>query len=188
MTSKNRPIGLVPIGEVPEITSKAVAAHIVGYLKLDADILPPLEHPAYAYDEKRHQYDAGVILRRIASEPFQHYAKIVCILDVDIFVPIFSYVFGEAKQNGKVALVSLYRLKKNSDGSTPSVSLLLERAGKVALHELCHLYDLHHCMDRRCLMHFSGELEDLDQTPLYLCRYCTLYFRDALEKVTIHPS
>ena len=184
MTLKKRPIGLLPVGEIPEIASKALAAHILGYLRLDSDILPPLVHPAYAYDEKRLQYDAGIILKGMKSEPFQNYTKIVCILDVDIFVPIFSYVFGEAQQKGKFALVSLYRLKKNSDGSTPPLSLLLERAGKVALHELCHLYDLHHCMDRRCLMHFSGELEDLDKTPLYLCRYCTLYFRDALEKAT----
>ena len=188
MTSKKRPIGLVPVGEVPEITSKAIAAHILGYLQLDADILPPLGHPAYAYDEKRLQYDAGIILKRMESEPFQNYSKIVCILDVDIFVPIFAYVFGEAKQKGKFALVSQYRLKKNSDGSPPPVSLLLERAGKVALHELGHLYDLHHCMDERCLMHFSGELEDLDKTPLYFCRYCTLYFRDSLEKITTQPS
>jgi archaemetzincin len=185
MTLKKSPIGLIPIGDVPEITAKAIAAHILGYLKLDSDILPPLEHPAYAYDEKRLQYDAGIILKEIESKPFQNYTKIVCILDLDIFVPIFAYVFGEAKQKGRFALVSLYRLKTNSDGSTPPVSHLLERAGKVALHELGHLYDLHHCMDKRCLMHFSGELEDLDKTPLYFCRYCSLYLRDALKKLTI---
>jgi predicted Zn-dependent protease len=37
-------------------------------------------------------------------------------------------------------------------------------------------------MDALCLMHFSGGLEDLDQTPLYLCRYCSLYLRDALSR------
>jgi len=181
MTTEKPRIGLLPMGKVPEMTSKTIAAHILGYLDLDVDILPSQEHPAYAHDQKRLQYDAGAILKAIESEPFQDYAKIVGILEVDIFVPILTHVFGEARQGGRCALVSVYRLKRNSDGSTPPMSLTLERAAKVALHELGHLFNLHHCMDRRCLMHFSGQLEDLDKTPLFFCRYCSVFLRDALQ-------
>ena len=176
---------MVPIGEVPQVTSKSIAAHIIGYLDLDVDILPALEHPEYAQDQKRLQYNAGVILKAMESEPFQDHAKVIGVLDVDLFVPILTHVFGEAKQGGRCALVSLYRLKKNADGSTAPLSLQLERAAKVALHELGHLFDLHHCMDERCLMHFSGGLEDLDMTPLYFCRYCSVFLRDALQKLPI---
>ena len=92
MTSEKIRIGLVPIGEVPEITSKTIAAHIFGYLNLHVDILLPLEHPAYAYDKKRLQYNACMILKAMESKPFYHYAKVIGILDVDIFVPIFTHV------------------------------------------------------------------------------------------------
>jgi archaemetzincin len=183
MRSKKRRIGVVPVGEVPEITSKAVAAHILGYLNLNTDVLSPLEHPTYAQDEKRLQYDAGAILQAFESMPFHDYEKVIAVLEVDLFVPIFTHVFGEARQGGKYALISLHRLKRNLDGSTPPMSLVLERASKVAIHELGHLYNLHHCMDRGCLMHFSGELEDLDKTPLYFCRYCWVYLRDAVTAV-----
>ena len=182
MTSGKPRIGLLPMGDVPEMTSKSIAAHILGYLNLDVDILPSLENPEYAHNLKRLQYDAGAILKAIESEPFQDYAKIVAILDVDIFVPILTYVFGEARQGGRCALVSVHRLRRNSDGSSPPLSTVLERAAKVAIHELGHLFNLHHCTDRRCLMHFSGHLEDLDQTPLFFCRYCSVFFRDALQK------
>lgn len=185
MTSERISIGLVPIGEVSEITSKSIAAHIVGYLHLDVDILPALAHPAYAHNQKRIQYDAGAILKAIESEPFRNHAKIIGVLDVDLFVPILTHVFGEAKQGGRCALVSVHRLKKNSDGSTAPLSVQLERAAKVALHEFGHLLDLHHCMDERCLMHFSGDLEDLDKTPLYFCRYCSVFLGDALQKLPI---
>jgi archaemetzincin len=144
------------------------------------DILPPLKHPAYAHDQKRLQYDAGTILKAIESKPFRDHAKVIGVLDLDIFVPILTHVFGEAKQGGRCGLVSVYRLKKNLDGSIPPTPVLLERAAKVALHELGHLLDLHHCMDARCLMHFSGDLEDLDKTPLYFCRYCSVFLGDAL--------
>ena len=99
--------------------------------------------------------------------------------DLDIFAPILTYVFGEAKQGGKYALVSLYRLKKNPDGSGLPQSHLLERVAKVALHELGHLFNLIHCMDERCLMHFSGRLQDLDRASLYFCSYCSVYIREA---------
>lgn len=175
-------IGVVPIGHVPELTAKAIAAHIFGYLNLEAVILPSLEHPDYAHDEKRLQYNAAAILKALKSRGFHDYCKVVGVLDADIFVPIFTHVFGEARQGGKYALVSLYRLKKDPDGSTPSMSLLLERAAKVALHESGHLFDLFHCMDERCLMHFSGGLQDLDQTPLFFCNYCSASLREALRR------
>ena len=171
---------MVPIGEVSQIASKSIAAHIIGYLDLDVDILPALEHPEYAQDQKRLQYNAGVILKAMESEPFQDHAKVIGVLDVDLFVPILTHVFGEAKQGGRCALVSLYRLKKNADGSTAPLSLQLERAAKVALHELGHLFELFHCERKRCLMHFSGSIEELDEQPFYLCSYCSVYLQDKL--------
>jgi len=180
MSLTKKLIGVVPVGEVPEIVSQAISAHIQGYLNLEAEIIPPLEYPEYAFDKGRLQYDAGLIINAFESMHFPNYEKVIGVLDVDLFVPVFTHVFGEARQGGTYALVSLYRLKKISDGSSSDISVQLERAAKVALHELGHLFDLHHCMDERCLMHFSGGLEDLDRAPLYFCRYCSIYFRDAL--------
>ena len=180
MSSGSKPIGVVPVGEVCELTVKSIAAHILGYLYIDALILPPMEHPVYAYEEKRHQYDAGAIITFLESLPFPQCDKIIGVVDLDLFIPIFTHVFGEARQGNRVAVISLYRLKPPSSPSQARLSLQMERAAKVALHELGHLYDLHHCMDTLCLMHFSGGLEDLDQTPLYLCRYCSIYLQDAL--------
>jgi archaemetzincin len=147
---------------------------------MDTEIAQPLEHPEYAFDKRRLQYNAGTILKVFESIPFYDYEKVVGVIDVDLFVPILTHVFGEARQGGRHALVSLFRLKRNADGSTPSKPLFLERAAKVALHELGHLFNLTHCMDQRCLMHFSGGLQDLDKAPLYFCRYCSVYLRDAL--------
>ena len=171
---------MVSMGEVPDIVPKSIAAHISGYLDLSATILSPLAHPTYAFDKNRLQYNVGAILKELEPVVFKGVDKVVCVLSVDLFVPLFTHVYGEARQGGKVALVSLFRLKDFQDDSTPPSASVLERTAKVALHELCHLYDLHHCDDTQCLMHFSGVLEDLEQTPLYFCRYCSRFFRDAL--------
>jgi archaemetzincin len=144
-----------------------------------------MAHPEYAYDEKRLQYNAGLLLKTLASEVSQDYDKVLGVLDVDLFVPILTYVFGEAQQGGRCAIVSIFRFRRNPDRSASPSSLLLERSAKVAMHEVGHLLDLGHCMDEKCLMHFSGGLEDVDKAPLYFCRYCTVYLRDALRKTAV---
>jgi len=112
MASKKRGIGLVPIEEIPWITSKSIAAYIMGYLNLNADILPPLSPPHYALDKKRLQYNAAAIIKTIESQVPQDFEKVLGILDVDIFVPILTHVFDEAQQGGRCGVISLYRLKK----------------------------------------------------------------------------
>lgn len=182
MEKSNR-IGVLAVGEVPEIVPKVIAAHISGYLNLHATVLPAIEHPFYALDRERLQYNVAAILKELEPMPFKGVSKVVGVLSVDLFVPLFTHVFGEARQGGKVALVSLFRLRQGLPENAPPSSEVLERTAKVALHELCHLYNLHHCDDRNCLMHFSGNLEDVDTMPFYFCRYCSKYFRDAVSRL-----
>ena len=188
MRSQKKPVGVVSLGDVPEIALKVIAAHITGYYKLPVQILPPLGHPDYAFDERRFQYDVGIILKAFESIKFKDHDKVIGVLNLDLFVPIFTYVFSEAKQGGKFALISLFRLGKNPDGSPSPSSLIFERAAKVALHELGHLFNLLHCQEKKCLMNFSGGVEDLDNTPIYLCRYCSTYFKDRLVRLNFLGS
>lgn len=177
------PIGVAPVGEVPETPLKVIAAHISGYLNLNAEVIAPIENPNHAFDKNRFQYDAGKILSHFESIRFYEFEKIVAVFSDDLFIPIFSHVFGEARLGGKYALVSLFRLDKQPDGSTSPTAKIYERAAKVALHEIGHLFHLEHCDDNRCLMHFTGGLESLDEISLYFCRYCNTYLQDVLPLV-----
>jgi archaemetzincin len=87
-------------------------------------------------------------------------------------MPLFTHVFGEARQNGRAAIVSLYRLGTDPGGPAAIDERVLERMAKIALHELGHLLNLLHCDDDCCLMHFSGDLEVLDRITFNFCRYC----------------
>ena len=182
MFVKKRILGVVPVGEAPRLAAKVIAAHITGYLHLGAEVLSARNQPVAAYDERRFQYNAGALLKVFEAISFGNYEKVVAVMNVDLFVPIMSHVFGEARQGGKIALVSLFRLHTEMDGSTSSSSLTYERAAKVALHEVGHLYNLVHCEDHRCLMHFAGQVKQLDETPPYFCRYCSTFFEHALKK------
>lgn len=170
---------ILPIGPIPEIISKSVAAHIQAYLNLETDIRPPLPAPTYAFDRKRLQYNAAGIIESIEQEALKHRTKILGIVEVDLFIPVFTHVLGEARQGGEAAVISIYRLPEDAGKKGPPSPLTLERTAKIALHEASHLFNLSHCPDEKCLMHFSGSLEDLDRLSFAFCRYCSAYLRDS---------
>jgi archaemetzincin len=68
--------------------------------------------------------------------------------------------------------VSLCRLAQNRGPGAAPQPTVLERCAKVALHELGHLFGIVHCPDPLCVMHISGDVQELDQRRLALCRYC----------------
>jgi len=167
-------VAVMPFGSAPLIAAKVIAAHISGYLDLEAEVLPCVKIPPAALDEKRLQYNAAALIHAIESMPLDDYFKILALFDVDLFIPLFTHVFGEARQNGRVALISLFRLQTNPKGSSPSTERVFERIAKIGLHELGHLLDVLHCDDDRCLMHFCGDVDALDRIDLNFCRYCRL--------------
>ncbi len=179
MESTVKRIGIVPLGELTPLIPKIVAAHIESYLHLEADILPAEDLPTAAYSRQHLQYDAGKLIALLESRPPTNYKKNIALLSADLYVPIFSHVFGESRQGGVWALASVFRLEKQKNGSFPAAETFYERTAKVALHEIGHLFCLVHCDDPLCLMHFSGGLSDLDRTPLQFCRYCGQYLREA---------
>jgi len=182
MSLKKGCIALVPVGKVPETALRIVVAQILAHFNLPADILSPLENPEYAFDMRRQQYNAGTIIKTLESMPFKQYGKVLAMLNVDIFIPIFTHVLGEAQEGGKYALASMFRLRKGPDGYNPSMSKILERLAKVALHELGHLFEVVHCADDKCIMHFSGNLQDLDAINLNFCSYCSKYLAESTQK------
>ena len=170
------------MGDIPELVPKIVAAHVEAYLHIPADILPSEDLPEAAYSRRRLQYDAGKWIALLESRPPTGHLKKVAVVSADLFVPVFSFVFGESRQGGGWALTSVFRLGKQENGTIPAEEILYERTAKVSLHEIGHLLRLVHCDDPLCLMHFSGNLSDLDRTPLQFCRYCAVYVREAIEK------
>lgn len=178
-------VAVLPVGTTRPLAARVVAAHISGYLDLSADVLDPAALPMHALDARRLQYDAGILMQTLAgSRSDTPHFKTIALLDVDLFIPLFTHVFGEARQNGDMALVSLYRLAAPTDGVAPAPDAVLARCAKIALHELGHLLNLLHCSDPQCLMHFSDSLGVLDRLPFNFCRYCrrSLHRRLARER------
>lgn len=76
------------------------------------------------------------------------------VADVDLYTHSLNFVFGEADPVNRIAVISITRLKPSFYGLQDNDDLILKRAGKEAVHELGHVFDLGHCNQPRCVMFF----------------------------------
>lgn len=124
------------------------------------------------YDPVRRQYDANQILKYLGSLPNDGIIKTIGLFRVDLFIPILTYIFGQAIFKGDTGLVSVYRLRNEQYGLKADDELLLERLVKVVIHELGHSFGLIHCHAPSCVMRSSTYVEDVDQKSFRFCSNC----------------
>jgi archaemetzincin len=147
-----------------------------------AHILPltALPDPAHAFDMGRAQYSSTVILRDVLGKKPPGAAKIVAITERDLFIPMLTFVFGQAQIDGAAAVVSLARLRTEYYGGEPDSALLVERALKEVVHETGHTFGLTHCHNTSCPMSLSNTVEQVDGKGKDLCVSCSLLLADRL--------
>jgi len=125
-----------------------------------------------AFDFSRHQYNSSALIGNAFDHCTRLDGKILCVTSLDLFVPVLTYVFGEAQLNGKVAVVSTFRLDETLYGFPANASLLQHRLYKEALHELGHAFGLVHCRNYQCVMHSSTSVEEIDVKGEAFCDEC----------------
>lgn len=124
------------------------------------------------FDQSRRQYDGNRLLKDIDSMAIPGTIKKIGLYQVDLFIPILTFIFGQAQFRGNSGIVSLYRLKNEQYGMKPDPGLLKDRFRKVIIHELGHTFGLIHCHVPDCVMRSSTYVEDIDQKSHHFCHHC----------------
>jgi archaemetzincin len=117
--------------------------------------------PAVAYHPERDQYHSSELIATMIPMD-DGFAHVVGITPVDLYIPILTYVFGEAQVGGRLAIVSYHRLRQTFYGLPSDSDLLRDRLVKECLHELGHTCGLHHCHDYECVMASAFSVERID--------------------------
>jgi archaemetzincin len=148
----------------------ALAAALASEFRVSCHVSSDVLDATVMFEPGRRQYHSTVILRamtRLVSDPG---VRLVAVTELDLFVPVLTFVFGEAQLGGNCAVVSMRRLREEFYGLPPNPALTAERLLKEAIHELGHTFGLRHCANWQCAMASTHIVERLD---LKEARYCT---------------
>lgn len=132
------------------------------------------------YEPSRRQYDGNRLLKLMDTMSPSDSLKTIGLFRVDLFIPILTYIFGQAIFKGKTGIASMYRLRNEQYGIKKDDTLLFERFRKVIIHELGHTFGLVHCYVPNCVMRSSTYVENIDQKKYNLCAKCRIEIDDLL--------
>jgi archaemetzincin len=163
---------LVAIGGVPAKALEWIENTAAEWFPMPIRRLPPLSIPEGAYDAKRGQYQSVELMKMLAQNAPRDASRVLGVTDVDLEIPMLSFLFGQAQFDGPIAVVSLCRLHQEFYGLPPEESLLRERAAKEVLHELGHTFGLVHCADSKCAMSLATHIELVDAKAEQYCTRC----------------
>lgn len=165
------PLQLARLGGFPASFAIDLARRLSRRLSVPCRVLPDLAGGELPRLQAREQVDADAVLAQLeaaAASP----GPLVGLTDLDIAIPIFTFVFGRARHGGRAALVSVARLDAGFYGLPPDAGLLAGRAVNEILHELGHVGGLLHCKDPDCLMKFAASVEAVDLRGGTFCASC----------------
>jgi archaemetzincin len=161
----------VPVGPVAPAEAQGVAQRLSRRITLPVHLLDPLPGVEPTYLKDREQVDADLLLVALEGR-VEPGAILVGLTGLDIAIPIFTFVFGRARQLGRALVVSSARLDPAFYGLPGNSDQRDRRTVLEILHELGHLGGLPHCTDASCLMSFAGTVEKVEVRGAAFCQTC----------------
>jgi archaemetzincin len=155
---------LVPVGDFPQDLLEELSA------RTRIALGPARVDPSSAFSPSRRQYDSTRLLAELKSR-YDH-PLVVGATASDLYIPVLTFVFGEAEMPGRAAIFSIHRLREEFYGLPRNGDLLVSRALRELWHEFGHLHGLAHCPDWSCVMSSSHSVERVDSKSDRFCVEC----------------
>ncbi len=171
---------LMPVGAPDEHALDILTHRFKQELGWEVRVAHAMAIPGIAYDAKREQYEAIHILRAVIDAMPRDAARVLAVVDVDLFIPMLTFVFGQAQLQGKAALMSLARLRQDYYTLPANSALFYKRVEKEAMHEIGHTFGLIHCTEKNCVMALSNSIQQVDGKLAEYCRSCAILLQDSV--------
>ncbi len=166
-------IRLLPLGSIPQQVLSELATGISSEYRMPCELLGAEPAPAFSFNVTRQQYCSTEILAAVARRCTPDGGRLLAVTPVDLYIPILTFVFGEAQLHGNAAVVSYHRLRQEFYGLPADEKNLRDRLLKESVHELGHTLTLPHCDDYECVMAPSHAVEWIDLKTHRFCPMCS---------------
>lgn len=185
VSAARRIIYLQPLGEFNADSAPALEAlrdYAEAFFQLDVVLLPAEVYESAAFEPRINPRTQKLQLRTTAILTWLH-ARLpedgFCLVAVtmsDLYpAPSWNFVFGQAAPQQRTGVFSFARsdpLFFGQERQDDFDSLLLRRSCKTLVHEIAHLFGLHHCIYYRCVENGSNHQAESDARPHHLCPVC----------------
>lgn len=165
-------ISVVPInamdGDVIERLALCLEERFLFSCRVDRTI----RVPRTTLNSVRKQLFFNTLVARVIASPLALAGVRLVLTDFDLYKTSHQFVFGDANEEHRVAVVSTHRLRSEFYGERPDPNLLFQRLLKEAVHNLGHALGLKHCFNARCAMYFSNSIFDTDNKLSHFCENC----------------
>ncbi len=159
-------------GGVPLAELDRLAAALAAVFRVSVEVADRPLAAGFAYAPERQQYYSTRLLAALAALPLPPGEHVLGVTELDLYIPVLTFVFGEAQLGGPAAIVSLHRLREEFYGLPPDVARLDGRLVKEALHEVGHTLGMRHCDDWACAMASTHTVELIDAKQARYCSHC----------------
>ena len=163
---------LLPIGTPNRAALEELGGRLAAQFRVGWELLPRPLDVGFAFHAEREQYHSSEILGRMSRMVGPDTWRLLAVTDHDLYIPILTFVFGEAQIAGQCAVVSSHRLRQEFYGLPADAEMLRERLWKEAAHELGHTLRLTHCESYDCVMASSHAVEWIDVKQGEFCGSC----------------
>lgn len=164
-------ISLSNIGQIDASIPNFLKGELGNVFIPEIELGPNIEIPLASFNPNRNQYNSTMIMDELKKIPGD-YEKLLGIIDADLYVESFNFIFGESIVGGKTAIISLTRLRQGFYDLKENKEIFYERTLKEAIHELGHSYGVSHCKNPTCIMTFSNSIKDTDRKGRFFCNHC----------------
>ena len=179
------PLYVVQLGSVEDDLLRAIEDSLRRALGIAPVRLPQRPEPRGAFDPARRQFGSIPIMHDLVASCPGDAAKLLGVTGVDLFIPMLSFVYGQAQLQGRIAVLSVARLRQEFYGLPADPEITAGRARKETLHEIGHTFGLTHCLDGACPMALSTTLQQLDRKTTNYCPSCMIMLQ---ENLTMKPT
>ena len=174
---------ILTVGSIEDEVLTAIEQKLHQVLEWEIRRGASLMMPEVAFNKTRNQFEALHVMRAVADVAPGNANRVLAITKEDLSIPMLTFVYGQAQLGGRVALMSLARLRQEFYGLPSNLGLLIGRAIKEALHELGHNFGLVHCPSTTCVMMLANDIQHVDDKDSEFCSGCTVLLRDSLNEM-----
>ena len=162
---------IVPFGRIDRDILDMIAGELENTFGLDIMTMPAIPVPKLAYDKKRDRYNADILLNQLGDTEYPA-SHVLGVADVDLCLSGRNFIYGKADMVLGIAVFSITRLRQKFYGMIPNEEVFHRRALSEAVHEVGHIFGMHHCKEPYCVMFLSSTVGEIDRKGWKFCRNC----------------